>query len=104
MIYWASLIIAGCLEIVGVIIMKKILEGKNILILVLIVCFILSFSFMSYAMKAISMGVVYAIWTGIGAAGGVIVGIVFFKEDKSFSKLFCVSVIILSSIGLKYLS
>ena len=104
MIYWIALFVAGCFEILGVWTMKKIIDTKQKMYIVLfILVFAASFSCLSFAMRDISMGVAYAIWTGIGAAGGVLVGIVFFKEDKSFLKLFCVGVIIASSMGLKAL-
>lgn len=103
MTYWIFLLLAGAMEVMGVVCIKQILKGRMIFILIDVVCFTLSFGFMSYAMQGISMGVAYAIWTGIGAAGGVIVGIVFFGESKNAIKLLCVSVIIASSMGLKYL-
>ncbi|MDD6055209.1 MAG: SMR family transporter, partial [Helicobacteraceae bacterium] len=49
----------------------------------------------------IPMGLGYAVWTGIGTAGGVMVGILFFKESSSFWKLFFISLIVLCSVGLK---
>ncbi|RDU69834.1 QacE family quaternary ammonium compound efflux SMR transporter [Helicobacter aurati] len=102
---WVFLILAGCAEILGIIAMKQLLTtGKKIFILALALIFMLSFGLLSLAMQEISMATAYAIWTGIGAGGGVIVGIVFFKEDKSFLKLFFLLLIILSSIGLKALS
>ncbi|GAB0172196.1 multidrug efflux SMR transporter [Helicobacter trogontum] len=105
MIYWVLLVISGMFEIAGVWTMKKIIDTKNKLyILCLAVVLAGSFSCLSIAMREISMGVAYAIWTGIGSAGGVLVGIIFFKEDKSFLKIFCVCVIIASSVGLKALS
>lgn len=50
------------------------------------------------------MGIAYSVWTGIGAAGGVIIGIVFFHESKSILKIVCVAVIISSTMGLKILA
>ncbi|EAL53753.1 probable efflux protein Cj0309c [Campylobacter upsaliensis RM3195] len=55
-------------------------------------------------MREISMATAYAIWTGIGAAGGVIVSVVFFKESKSLMKLFFLGLILASSVGLKWIS
>ncbi|MFQ6342395.1 DMT family transporter [Campylobacter sp. VTCC 70190] len=102
---WIFLLIAGCLEIFGVITMKKLVStGKKIFLLVILVQFALSFGFLSLAMREISMATAYAIWTGIGAGGGVIVGILFFKENKSFAKLFFLFLILASSVGLKLLS
>lgn len=105
MIHWICLFLAGCVEIVGVIMMKKVVSSNNkIFLLGLFICFAFSFSLLSVAMKGISMGVAYAIWTGIGAGGGVVAGILFFNENKSLAKLFFVALIIFSSIGLKLLS
>ncbi len=56
------------------------------------------------AMQGIAMATAYAIWTGIGAAGGVLVGVVFFKESKNAKKLFFIALIIISVVGLKALS
>ena len=102
---WIYLIIAGFMEILGVIVMKKfVLSGKKILILVLMFLFMLSFGFLSLAMRELSMGIAYAVWTGIGAAGGVICGDLFFKESKSVLKFILLSLIIICSVGLKFIS
>lgn len=102
---WFFLILAGLMEVVGVIAMKKFVStDKKIFLLSIAFCFILSLGFLSQAMQGISMGTAYAIWTGIGAAGGVLVGIFFFKESKSFLKLVFLFLIVASSIALKAVS
>jgi quaternary ammonium compound-resistance protein SugE len=53
------------------------------------------------ATHEIPMGTAYAVWTGIGAAGTVIAGIVFFNEAVDFWRIFFLSTLILSVIGLK---
>ncbi|WP_104731172.1 DMT family transporter, partial [Helicobacter muridarum] len=74
---WICLILAGCAEITGIIAMKKFLAtGKKIFILYIAIIFIISFLLLSFAMQDISMATAYAIWTGIGAGGGVCVGII----------------------------
>jgi len=50
------------------------------------------------------IGTAYAVWTGIGAVGTVIIGIVFFKEPSEFWRLFFITTLIASIIGLKYVS
>lgn len=101
---WAFLVVAGCFEIAGVAIMKQFaLTGKKIFILALFFQFALSFGALSVAMQGLSMSVAYAVWTGIGAAGGVLVGILFYKESKKPSKIALLSIIILCSVGLKFL-
>ncbi|MCW7493801.1 multidrug efflux SMR transporter [Leptospira sp. 2 VSF19] len=54
--------------------------------------------------QALPIGTTYAIWTGIGAAGTVIMGIIFFKEPIEFLRLFFLSTLILSVVGLKFVS
>ena len=59
----------------------------------------------SYAKAAerLPIGTVYPVWTGIGAVGAVIVGIVFFHEAATFWRIFFITTLILSIIGLKVL-
>ena len=60
-----------------------------------------SFFLLSLALKGISIGTGYAVWTGIGAAGSVLVGMYLFNEKKSRLKLFFLSCIICGVVGLK---
>ncbi len=63
---------------------------------------ILSFYLMSLASRGgIPVGTTYAVWTGIGAAGTVILGIILFHESRDLLRLMCLSLIILGVIGLK---
>ena len=102
---WIYLLLAGFMEILGVIAMKNFaLSNKKIFLFAIGVLFMLSLGLLSLAMQSSSMGVAYAIWTGIGAGGGVIVGILFFKESAHYIKLTLVGVIIICSAGLKLLS
>ena len=54
--------------------------------------------------KALPVGTAYAIWTGIGAAGTVLIGIFFFKEPASWSRMFFIFTLICSIVGLKLVS
>lgn len=56
------------------------------------------------ATQTLPMGTAYAVWTGIGAVGTVIVGILFFKEPADFWRLFFIVTLIASIIGLKFVS
>lgn len=56
---------------------------------------------MSFALREIPMGTAYAIWTGIGAAGTVILGIVLFDEPRSAIRILCIVAIIGGIAGLK---
>lgn len=102
---WFYLFLATACEIFGVVIMKELVSTKNKLyLLALIVCFGFSFTFLSLSMQNIAMSVAYAIWTGAGTAGGVMIGVLFYKKSKSFLKLFLIAVIITCTAGLKFLS
>lgn len=61
----------------------------------------LSMYLMAQAAKTIPIGTVYPVWTGIGAVGAVIVGIVFFNEPATFWRIFFITTLILSIVGLK---
>src|SRR5690625_5997560 len=61
----------------------------------------LGFAFLSLAMRDIPLGTAYAIWTGLGAAGAVIMGILFFKESAGWKRLLFLSCIIAGAVGLK---
>ncbi|WP_343353783.1 SMR family transporter [Helicobacter mastomyrinus] len=96
---WVYLLLAGLMEIAGVILMKKYsLTGRKIFLLGIVVQFGLSLALLSLAMQGIAMATAYAIWTGIGTAG---VCLWFFKESKSVKKLFFIALIIVSVVGLK---
>ena len=66
--------------------------------------YLASFLLLSKATQTIPMGTAYPIWTGIGAAGAVLVGIFLFKEPVTFWRLFFLTTLISSVVGLKLLS
>lgn len=59
---------------------------------------------LSLAMKALPLGTAYAVWTGIGTVGAVILGIALFGDPLSFARLACVGLIVAGIAGLKLLS
>lgn len=61
----------------------------------------LSFGLLSRAMQVIPLCTAYAVWTGIGAVGTVMTGIVFFKEPADFWRLFFITLLLISIVGLK---
>lgn len=69
-----------------------------------VILMILSFYFLSLALKSIPIGTAYAIWTGIGAIGTVIFGILFFNESYDIIRLLCIMLIIAGIVGLKIFS
>ena len=66
-----------------------------------VVGMIFSFLFLSQATKSLPLGTAYAVWTGIGALGAVIVGIVLFKEPVTAARIFFVSMLLIGIVGLK---
>ena len=67
------------------------------------VCISISFMLLNKASQQIHLGTAYAVWTGIGAAGTVIVGIIFFREPADFWRLFFITTLIGSILGLKFI-
>lgn len=61
----------------------------------------LSMYLMAKAAERLPIGTVYPVWTGIGTVGAVIVGIVFFHEPATFWRIFFITTLILSIIGLR---
>ncbi|MDX8366052.1 multidrug efflux SMR transporter [Cytobacillus sp. IB215665] len=102
---WILLVLAGFMEIGGVTFLK-LSEGfsklKPSLFFVLFMG--LSFIFLSMSLKEIPISIGYGIWTGIGAAGSVLIGMFAFNDPKDYRKLALVSGIIISIIGLKLVS
>ncbi len=102
---WIHLLIAGLLEIFWAISLKY-TEGFSKLgpSALTISGMIASFYFLAQALKTIPVGTGYAIWTGIGAAGTAILGIILFSEPASWARLLCIGVIVTGIIGLKLTS
>lgn len=99
---WAYLILAGLFE-VGFASTLKLTQGFTKLwpTLIFAACIVLSFVFLNKSLKDIPIGTAYAIWTGIGAVGTVIVGILVYKEPATAMRLFFIATLIGSIIGLK---
>lgn len=69
-----------------------------------LVAMIISVVLLAYAMKSLPVGTAYAVWTGIGAVGTVILGIVLFSEPVNFGRVLSIALIIAGIIGLKFVS
>jgi quaternary ammonium compound-resistance protein SugE len=105
---WIILIIAGLFEVGFASCLAKARETTGITSTIWMVGFFINLSismFLLYkATQTLPIGTSYAVWTGIGAVGTVIVGILFFKEPVDFWRLFFISTLIGSIIGLKVVS
>ena len=62
----------------------------------------LSFALMSVALKSVPFGTAYAVWTGIGAAGSVMAGMVLFKEPTDILRILCLGLIVTGIVGIKF--
>jgi quaternary ammonium compound-resistance protein SugE len=102
---WIYLFIAGLFEI-GWAVGLKYTEGFTKLwpSVITIIGMILSFYFLSNAVKTIPIGTAYAIWTGIGAVGTAILGMILFNESKEFVRIFFIFLIVVGIVGLKIFS
>lgn len=102
---WVSLVVAGLFEMFGVLMINKLHKDRNWqALLFLILGFGASFIFLAYAMKTLPMGTAYAIWTGIGASGGAILGMIFYGESKDWKRLVFIAMVLGAAVGLKLVS
>ena len=102
---WILLVIAGLLEIVWSVSMKA-SEGftKSHFTSITLVAAALSFWLLGLALRQLPVGTAYAAWTGIGAVGTALLGIVLFAEPATAARLACIGVIVAGIFGLKMVS
>ncbi len=97
--FW--LIVGGLLEPAWVLAMKKSNNFKDKKWTVITAFFVvLSPFFLSLAMREIPVGTAYAVWTGIGAIGATLLGLLLFKEGVERKRLFFIFLIIIGAVGL----
>lgn len=105
---WVLLIIGGLFEVAFASCLGKAKETTGMESAYWMFGFLLSLTasmFLLYkATQVIPIGTAYAVWTGIGAVGTVLVGILVFKEPATFWRLFFIVTLITSIIGLKFVS
>ena len=99
---WLILLAAGLFEVVWATALKMSNGFANAKAdIVCAVGMALSVWLLSVAMKSVPMGTAYAVWTGIGAIGGVIVGIIMFGEAATLLRLASAALIVIGIAGLK---
>ena len=102
---WLILIIAGLFEVGFTTCLKLSDNFKNIgWAIGFFICISLSFLLLNKAIQTIPMGTAYAVWTGIGAVGTAIMGIVLYKEPADFWRVLFLCLLIGSIAGLKLVS
>ena len=105
---WILLIIAGLFEVGFATCLGKAKESSGTAMWIwyagFLVCLAISMILLVKVTKELPIGTAYAVWTGIGAVGSVLVGIFVFKEPATFWRVFFMFTLILSIIGLKFVS
>lgn len=102
---WIYLLFAGFFEISWAIGLKY-SNGFTVIFVsvITVICMIASFYFLALSVKTLPLGTAYAVWTGIGTIGTVILGIILFKEPVSVIRILCILLIVSGITGLKLVS
>jgi quaternary ammonium compound-resistance protein SugE len=99
---WLALFAAGLLEIAWALGLKY-SDGLTRFwpTAATLVAILLSFGLMALALRSLPFGTAYAVWTGIGAAGSIIVGMLIYSETTDTVRILCLTLIVAGMIGLK---
>ena len=102
---WVFLVFAGLLEVFWSTCLK-LSHGFSVMrfTVLTVIGMIFSFLFLAQATKTLPLGTSYAVWTGIGALGAVIIGIILFKEPVTALRLLFAALLLVGIIGLKITS
>jgi len=100
---WVILIIAGFFE-TGWAIGLKFTEGftRPVPTLLTVLAMLVSLGLLGLALRSLSVGTAYAVWTGIGTTGTALLGIYLFDEPATAARLACIALIVAGIIGLKF--
>lgn len=99
---WLSVFIAGVFETVWAVGLKYSDGFSRLWPSVLTIgAMLISFWLLSYALKTLPVGTTYAVWTGIGAAGTALLGMLLFGESRDAARLVCIGLIIAGILGLR---
>jgi quaternary ammonium compound-resistance protein SugE len=99
---WILVLIAGCVEVVFAVSLKETHGFTRVgPSLIAMGSGALSFALLTFALRDLPTGTAYAVWTGIGAAGTVLIGVLFLHEPSSALRLASIALVIVGVIGLK---
>lgn len=104
---WIILVVAGLFEtgFATCLGMAKINKNESLFWYTgFVICLAISMYLLVIASRNLPIGTAYAVWTGIGAAGTVLVGIYYFNEPATTTRVLFLSTLIISIIGLKFVS
>ena len=101
---WVSLFFAGLFEIVWAVAMKQV-QGfsKPLPLAIMVFGMLASFALLAYAMRSLPLGTAYSVWTGIGAVGAFLAGILLFGESLNPARIIA-ALLIVSGIALMKLA
>ena len=99
---WAALLAAGILEVAWALGLKY-SDGLTRFwpTMATVVAIALSFALMALALRSLPFGTAYAVWTGIGAVGSILVGMLLYSEPTDPVRLVCLTLIVAGMVGLK---
>lgn len=102
---WVILFVAGLFECAWAVGLKY-SEGftRPMPSVLTVAAMLISFWLLSIAMKTVPVGTAYAVWTGIGAAGVAVAGMLLFNEPRQLARIFCIFLIIAGVAGLRVLA
>ena len=100
---WLVLFLAGLFEI-GWAVGLKAAQGRVWVLALTVTAMVVSVALLYAAMRNLPLGTSYAVWTGIGAVGTVLVGIVMFGESADAVRLLCIGLILAGILGLKFVT
>lgn len=99
---WIFLLFAIVFEVIGTSLLKVIHNPISFKSLAMLGAYVLSIFLLSLSLKKLDIGVVYAIWSGLGITAIEIIGVIFFKETLSLSKIIFISFILIGTVGLNF--
>ena len=102
---WIVLFVAGLFETVWALALKE-SHGFSKLgpTAMFLASLIISMVLLAWALRDLPVGTGYAVWTGIGAIGAAVLGIVLFREPATAPRLFCLALIVAGIVGLKFVT
>jgi quaternary ammonium compound-resistance protein SugE len=104
-LYWIYILIAAAFEISWAVGLKYSNGFTNLKASIFtVITMVLSYIFLSLGVKGLPIGTAYAVWTGIGAVGTALYGILFFNESKEVLRILFLLLIVAGIIGLKFTS
>jgi len=99
---WLLVLLAGCFEIAWIVCLKYSQGFTRLWPSVgMVVAMALSMLALAQAARTLPLGPAYAVWTGIGAAGAAVAGIVLFEESANPARLACIALVIIGIMGIK---